>query len=358
MSARHAAWLGLLLLAAGACGTAAPPAGNDDSINPNARLGPFRPLRKPSEGTSAPQIAPASRKWDHPAALPLHEDPTDLALELFVDSGTPRVITRFELAAGPARRASITDAMVALSHAADPLGWESTDVAHPFVLRAGAETRLYYASGACIGVAVRGGDGAFVKRPEPALCADGASSWEGPLVTAPAVLADGAGWTMFYESGGAIGEAASADGFVFSRSGGAPVLTPRPPAGPLTDGGVDEPFDDARVGDPHAQRGVSSDGRSIVHVYYTGENRAGATAIGLASRFDGGPLTRSTAPVFTRYDARGPSIVQKGALTLLITGGRTNEAQATTAGGVLVGLAPATSSLPSLVAEGDDAGAP
>lgn len=358
MTGRRGGWLApASLLALAACSTAAPPAGNDDSVNPNARLGPFRPLRKPTEGLSAPQIAPASRKWDHPSALAKREDPVDLGLELFVDSGTPRLIFAFDLADGPSRRASIVDAKTALSHAAAPLAWESADVTHPFALRVGAETRLYYASGACIGVAVRGDDGAFTKRDEPALCATGGSSWEGPAVTAPAVLADGATWTMFYESGGAIGEATSADGLVFSRVGDAPVLSPRPPVGPLTDGGVDEPFDDARVGDPHALLGVSSDGRRITHVYYTGENRLGATAIGLASRFDGGALTRSSAPVLTRFDARGPSIVQKGALTLLITGGRTNEAQATTAGGVLVGLAPATSSLPG-VAAADDAGAP
>lgn len=342
---------------AAACGTAAPPAGNDDSINPNARLGPFRPLRKPSEGTSAPQIAPASRKWDHPSALPKTDAADDFGLELFVDSGTPRTIVGFDLPDGPTRRASITDAKPTLSHAEGPLSWESGDLTHPFALRADGETRLYYASGACVGVALRGEDGAFVKRPEPVLCAGG-SSWEGAEVVAPAVLRVDGRWTLFYESGGAIGEASSDDGFTFSRVGDAPVLSPRAPAGPLSDGGVDEPFDDARVGDPHALLGISSDGRRILHVYYTGENRLGTTAIGLASRFDGGALVRSTAPVFTRYDARGPSVLQKGALTLLVTGGRTNEAQATTAGGILVGLAPATSSLPMAAEDPADAGAP
>lgn len=339
-----------LLLGLAACGTSAPPAGNDDSVNPNARLGPFRPLRKPAEGTSAPQIAPASRKWEHPSVRAKSDDPADLALELLVDTGAPRVIVAFDLAGGPMKRASISDAKTVLSHAVDPLAWESDDVAHPFLLAAEGGDRLYYASGGCVGVAVRGGDGAFTKRPEPCLCAGGAT-WEGGAVVAPAVLRVGGAWTMFYESGGAIGEATSDDGLTFTRAGGAPVLTPRAPTGPLADGGVDDPFDDARVGDPHALLGASSEGRRVVHVYYTGENRLGATAIGLASRFDGGALTRSTAPVFTRYDARGPSVVQKGALTLLVTGGRTNEAQATTAGGVLVGLAPATAAMPPLPPE-------
>ena len=348
-----------LAVSLAACGTAAPPAGNDDTVNPNARLGPFRPLRKGAEGQSAPQVAPASRKWDNPSVLAKSADAADLGVELFVDYNTPRVLVRLDLAAGPTKRAGISDAQTVLTHADGPLSWESDDLTHPFALAVGDETRLYYASGACIGVATRQGDGSFAKRAEPALCANGASSWERDRVAAPALLIDGARFMLFYESAGAIGEASSDDGFTFTRVGDAPVLTPQAPSGPLAEGAqTDDPFDDVRVGDPHAMFGASSDGRRLVHVYYTGENRLGRTAIGLASRFVGGALIRSTAPVFTRYDARGPSLLQKGPFTLLFTGGRTNEAQATTAGGVLVGLAPATSVLPAVADDDADAGAP
>ena len=102
----------------------------------------------------------------------------------------------------------------------------------------------------------------------------------------------------------------------------------------------------------------TGDGRALTYVYYTGKNRLGAHAVGFAARFgDDGPLTANPAPVLSRYDARGPSVVRHGALTMLYTGGRSSEASATFIPSVLGALAPATSALPPL-ARVEDGGPP
>ena len=350
--------LGLAIGVAVACGSGAPPAGGNDGL-PNALAGPFRVLRKPQEGASAPFVIGGSLSYRDPSALDLDGDPATLGVAVYLEAGEngfPHTIYRYALPDGPARAAKTGTGTKVLS-ADQP--WEGTTLARPFALRVGAEIWLYYEAAGCIGRAISS-DGLTFSKPDPgpALCGDPAT-WEGGAIGAPSVhqARDGS-FRLFYGAAGSIGEARSSDGVAFTRVSTSPVLGPRAPLlAAVSDGGIDDPFDDATVDDPDTMIAMTSDGKPLTYLYYTGANRLGQHAIGLAARFgDDGPFDPNPQPVLSRYDCHGPSVVRNGPLTVLYVGGRSNEASMTWTPSILAGVAPATGGLPSLPDAGTDAG--
>jgi hypothetical protein len=206
---------------------------------------------------------------------------------------------------------------------------------------------MYYEASGCVGRAVSGDGGqTFVKDPtSPVLC--GSDDWEGGALGAPAVFRGFDGKIhLLYGASGAIGEAISEDGVVFQRPRGAPLLT-RAGAPPLPEGAeLDEVFDSAAVGEPDALTVRSGLERPITLIYYTGTNRLGRTAVGLAARLgDDGVVSRNPAPVLARYDARGPSVLRLAGFTLLYVAGRSSEVSPTWQSVILGAVAPADRSL-------------
>jgi hypothetical protein len=335
-----------------ACGTNAPSAGGDENL-PNAAVGPFRVLRAEEMGGKAPLVT--SDAFRSPGVVDLDGDPATLESALYVASGsaTLRSIYRYEL---PDGRTSSLQRVKVLERTE---AWEpEAGLDHPMPLRVGEEIWLYYASGGCIGRAVSSDAGVtFEKRPAtPLLCADPAAApWEQGGLTAPSVhVAHDGSYRLLYETPGGIGEAASADGQAFSRRGGGPVLAAASPAGPLPeDGGVDDPFDNVRVGDPCALLGVSPLGRPVTYLYYTGQNRLDRFASGMAARFgDDGAFTRNPAPVLTRFDAHAPFVMRRGNITLIYAEGRNSETKSDWKPAIIGGLAPATAALPAVARDG------
>ncbi len=326
--------LSCLVVLSVACGQGAPPAGGDHDL-PNAVVGPYRPLRKPSEGDSAPHVLGRTQnvQWQNPGVLALEGAPGKLPFALFVEKEKGTGIFRVDYE-DPTQSKGQVDAVEVLT---PTLAWEAGRVAHPFPLRVGATARLYYSAGGCIGLAESADLSTWTKRPEPLAC-DGAAPLSAPGVV---LLPDGT-TRLFAARGDALVEARSADGVSFSTFEA--VLAPSAPAGPADE--PDQPFDAATVGDPHPFYEVGADGRAITYVYFTGKNRAGAHAIGLAARFGEGSLTRAVAPVFTRFDPRSPTTIGYGAIRMLYVVGRGSEGNAGTMGSVLAGLTPATASLP------------
>jgi hypothetical protein len=349
--------LGAALAVAVACGSGAPPAGGSNGL-PNALAGPFRVLRKPTEGASAPFVVGGSVSYRDPSALDLDGNPDTLGVAIYLEAGEngfPHTIYRYDLPDGPARAAKAGSGTKVLS-ADQP--WEGKTLARPFVLRVGGEIWLYYEAAGCIGRAVSS-DGLVFSKPQasPVLCGDPAS-WETGAVGAPSVhVAHDGSFRLLYGAGGAIGEARSSDGIAFTRVSTSPVLTARAPlVAEVVDGGSDDPFDDATVDDPDSMISATSDGKPLTYLYYTGTNRLGQHVIGLAARFgDDGPFDANPQPVLSRYDAHGPSVVRNGALSMLYVGGRSNEASMTWTPSILAGVAPATGGLPSLPDAGTDA---
>lgn len=337
--------IAFLSLLGASCGTGASPAGGDQNL-PNAQAGPFRVLRASETAGRAPFVIEKSAPWEAPAALDTDDDPATMGVTFYVSWGTPRSISRFDSSDG----LSVKQGATRILQGTDP--WEgSTGVAHPTVIRAGAEVWMYYAAAGCIGRAVSTDNGqTFSKpQPQPVLCGAGGPEWEGGAVTAPSVFRGHDGrYHLLYEANGAIGEAVSGDGVSFVRSGGGPLLTAFA-AEPLAPGAEsDDVFDSAAVGEPFGMIDTSELGRPITLVYYTATNRLGRLAVGLSARFgDEGPLTRNPAPALTRYDAHGPAVLRFGSTSILYAAGRNSEV-ATGWKSVIVGaVAPADRSLPA-----------
>ncbi len=131
--------------------------------------------------------------------------------------------------------------------------------------------------------------------------------------------------------------------------GEGPIWTAAGATAPLAEGATtDEIFDSASVGEPFAVQSTSPLGRQLTLVYYTGTNRLGRTAVGMAAREgDAGPLTRNPAPVLTRYDARGPAVLRFGEVTMLYAAGRDSEVAKTWKSVIVGAVAPADRTLPA-----------
>ncbi len=342
--------LAVAAVAAG-CATLASPGAGDVDL-PNAGAGPFRVLRTGEvKGHLAPYVADSSgAKWREPSVLDVDGDPATLDVEVYAASG-PDASSRIVRFVADDGRSLSRNPPVALTATE---GWEGTHVGSPCAVRVGGETWLYYAAEGGIGLArgpASGGDAgpAFTKVPGPVLGAEGAAAWESAAPPGePGVVRgrDGS-FHLFYAAGGSIGEATSSDGLHFARASG-PVLAPSAtPASAPSDGGVDEPFDDVRVGHPAPVLATSATGRELLRVYYGAEDRLGRRGVGLAAREgESGALTRATAPALTtNYSPTAPSVVVFDRFALLYFSQHAGLTPVLAYDAVAVGVAPATVSL-------------
>ncbi len=323
-------------LAAAACATLASEAGDDDAVRPNNKAGPFRYLVRPELASNAPYTL-RRRSVDHRDATLLTLDGARVALYAAATIGGVSGIYRFIAEDGrsfveqPDPSAPVLQATQA---------WEGATLEAPSVLRVGDEVWLAYAGADGIGV-VRAADGiSFSNAASPALSASSSNPWEANAPpAAPALLATRSGdYRLFFSAGGRIGEALSSDGTVWSRIE-APVLEPS--------GG--EAFDGMAVGDPEAWVSVTSEGRTVTRLYYTGTAETGATGIGLAARYgSSGAMSRNPAPALTGPRLpRAPAILPRGDYTLLFVTQRAGSDDDEAFPAVAVGIAPATRRLPS-----------
>lgn len=350
-----AALVGVGVVAA-ACGTQAPSAGGDVDL-PNALAGPFRVLRKDELRSTAPFILPLSA-GEYKAPTVVVTDAATRQAALYAHSikkGFAPVIYRIEI--DDARLAQ-KDRKLVLAKG-EP--WEGdTGITDPSALLENGQTRLYYAAGGCIGVATSGDGVMFEKRASGPLLCPRPGAWDESPLRGPAVVRDRDGTLrLFYESGGLIGEAISIDGETFERRGMGPVLTPTEGAPLEADAEVDESFDSAWVGDPHAVVATTALGRPVTYLYFTGQNRLGRTAVGMAARVGDGTFVKNRAPALSRYDANAPCVVRLGDITMLYTSGRSSEAADTFTQAIIGAMAPANASLvlPPVEADaGDDGG--
>jgi hypothetical protein len=130
------------------------------------------------------------------------------------------------------------------------------------------------------------------------------------------------------------------------------MLTPSSPSQAASfdggvDGGTDEPFDGAWIGDPFAMLETSSLGRPLTLVYYSAINEGGGRAIGLAGRFgDDGALERNEIPALGRFHAQAPSVIRFNTFDVLMCSGDNKEGLTATEPTIIGALAPATAGWP------------
>lgn len=307
--------------------------GQGDVDLPVAYAGPFRSLKRgqvcdgdvcngvdelPPGTSDGLAKAPGSPRSRSPTALVRGtglSDDYDVVLYVARDlAADPARIARME-----AKDARTFDDVVDVIDASEP--FEGTSVGDPWAIEVSGEVWLYYAvhpqpgkSSVIAGIArARSSDGragrSFVKDAAPLLDEAGPKgAWETEAPRAPSVVRDDAGtFHLFYASGVAIGEATSTDGVHFARVDGDPstpsidpVVKPSEPVDLATlPTGVKPPFDDLAVDDPSVLRSISPLGRVVYHLHYTGRDRRGGSAIGLAGRFgENGSFERAVGAVF------------------------------------------------------------
>jgi len=330
--------LALLVLIAG-CGTLASPA-EDDGVLPNAKAGPFRPLRADEIDTSitghpAPFLARRERnRFRSPAPFDIDGDPGTLPIWLYAvedEDDAPRIV-RFTAEDG---RSLARDFEVVVERP------EEGGVHSPSVVRDGDEVVLYYATAA----------GRFVARSRDGLSfTDVTTVVVGGLAcdTSPsdmtsrdfavAALPSG-GFRLFVARGDSICEAASEDGIEFHPVG--------------ADGTVfrsaDLPFAErmgfgrVSLAHPFATTATTAEGRLVVRVYFTGQGEGGESFLGLAARYgEDGDLVSAVAPVLGGEGApREAAVLGFGDFALLYF---TRDAGSFPA--IAAGVAPATVRLP------------
>jgi hypothetical protein len=304
------------LFASLGCATIASDAGDIDAERPNAQAGPFRALRDDEVPASdGPYLLKGKLSLFREAtALDLDHSGAPGQTAIYALATASAAIGVFRFLADDARNFSETPNPAAPVLEASET-WEGPTIETPEVAEIEGEIWLFYAGVDGIGAASSSDGVTFIKLPGPLLGAP-ASGWDaGEVPRAPAVIRLGAGdYRMFYEAGGRIGEATSADGTSWQRIGDAPILEPRAITDPS-----EPPFDSDSVGDPEGWVATGAEGRRVIRVYYTGRAADGSNAIGMAARFGAsGPLTRAVAPAFS--GARGPhapAILPFDELTLL-----------------------------------------
>ncbi|APR77845.1 Beta-galactosidase [Minicystis rosea] len=346
-------------LALSSCATIPEPPGGEVGL-PTAGAGPFRALAvgELGQSRSAPNALTDSRGFARDiAVIDLDGKPDTYDVAGFVaasvkengvdpepDSPT-RAIVRY--GAIDARSFDRSAAVVLTPDAS----WEGGVVSGPAIVRVGTELFLYYAAAGGIGLARGDAQGtSFTKMDGPVL-APVTGGWEaGAVPRSPGVVRlDDGSFRLFYEvplpnGGSAIGEAKSSDGSSFVRIGDAPVLSP---ASSASDAG-DPPIDGASVGGPFPMLATSNVGEPILRVYYGAVDAAGKQTIGLAARYGvDGPLLRAAAPVYGTGKAlqpREPCVVAFTGFALLFT----TQQSSTTDEDPVIGaaLAPATAALP------------
>ncbi len=141
--------------------------------------------------------------------------------------------------------------------------------------------------GLTVAVAQTPPPGNWVKDPANPVLGPGAlDSWDSGGVLAPAVLAEGTGFQMWYAATGtavanmAIGRATSSNGSAWVRYANNPVLVSGAPGA----------WDSAGVEDPAV---VKKDG--VYHLWYTGHDAAGGRRVGHATSPDGMVWTKDPA---------------------------------------------------------------
>jgi hypothetical protein len=295
------------------CATLASDAGDLDAERPNSHAGPFRALRNDEVPS---QDGPYLLK----GKLPRFRDATVLDIERTGSPGTTAMYALATLASQVGVFRFLCDDARSFPEKSDPAApvlvaseaWEGVGLEAPDVAEVEGEIWLYYSAEGGVGAATSSDGVGFSKLPGPLLAA-ATEGWDAGLVPrAPSVVKVGSEYRMFYEAGGRIGEARSADGKAWERVA-EPVLLPVPLD-------PDEPaFDSASVGDPEAWRAPNAEGKMITRVYYTGRTAEGTSAIGMAARFgSSGALTRAVAPSFSGQRAPfAPAILAFDRFTLL-----------------------------------------
>ncbi len=292
--------------------------GEGDRNLPTAGVGPFRKLDGDELIGVPPFVfADSFANYREPSVLSLSEKDPEVALyavALQRIAGSQRdVFVRSHASDGRSFYGSAGDSGHTPPIVLEPtLPWEAGQIASPSVLGYKGEVWLYYATPAGIALATSSDGFTFKKRDNPIFVRDTSVAWEADAPHAPSValFPDGK-FHLFYGSGGAIGEAISADGVTFERldsdqatSAIDPVLTPVSdiPASQLPTG-EKPPFDVIRVDHPCVVLRTTVADRLHVRVLYTGyRNTDGVilSAIGFAARYgDRGKLVRNTAPVFS-----------------------------------------------------------
>ncbi|HRI66174.1 MAG TPA: hypothetical protein PK156_18125 [Polyangium sp.] len=302
--------LGVLALVSAACATLADAETGGENL-PSAGGGPFRALSKDEVGAgrTGPNVLVDDKTFPRNATV----------IDADGDPSTPEVFGYFAMTPKPATgdpnplakareivryRAidgrSFADASETVLTIEAP--WEGAFIDSPSAVRVGQEVFLYYTAEGGIGLA-RSTDGVtFLREPGPVLGPE-SSNWEaGKMPSSPGVVRlDDGSFLMFYDVAGdaensrRIGEAHSADGISWTRVGNAAVLEPQVD--------VDENnlfFDGVAVEAPYPVLAKSSEGRSMLRVYYAALDAHGRRAIGLAARFEAtsGALERSIGQVF------------------------------------------------------------
>jgi hypothetical protein len=307
---------------------------------PSSGVGPFRPLGAAELAVVAipPYVfGDPSSAYGEPSAVAASDDPVSAAVWLYAvaQSGAASAIVRTRAGEGRSFYGDAADnADTSHPRHAAPVvlqadqAWEGGSVSGPSALRVAAQVWLYYAAAGGIGLATSADGLAFTKRTGPVLAVDATAGWETTAPHAPsvAVFPDGT-WHMLYGAGGAIGEATSADGLAWTRSGTQPVLAASRVDPSTLPEGAAPPFDVGGVDDPMLAPRTTVDGRLQVRVLYTGYasppgTAARASAIGLAGRFETtGPLTRQASPAYTvQLHERGPALFEYAGGSLLYVG--------------------------------------
>jgi hypothetical protein len=274
--------------------------GQGDVDLPRTGVGPFRKL----EPKEVPGVAPyvldnQNARYRQPAALALPDGSVALYV-VAVDAGQD-VIVRTRAQDQRAFYGAVGDFGHRPPVVLRPdLPWEGTALAKPSVVRFGERLFLYYRAAGGIGLA-RSDDGfRFTKEPSPVFARDAAVPWEkGEVDAVSAAVLEGE-VHLFYATGGALGEAVSADGVHFTRVDADPAtaaLDPVLTAGPA--GG----FDAFGVFEPCVSPRLTPTGRLQVRVLYTGYDKdpasGGKSVIAFAGRYGvRGTLARNPLPVY------------------------------------------------------------
>lgn len=291
-----------------ACGTLASPAEIDDGL-PNAKAGPFRPLRHGEidasiTGDAAPFIARRERhRFRSPTAIDVDGDLGTLPIWLYAVEGDEGASNIVRMTAEDGRSVSRHfDVVVS--------GVEEGGAVSPSAVRVGGDVWLYYGTPA--GIALRtSSDGLSFGDARPVVTHDMA------CVTSDfgVVRMPSGRFHLFAAEGDILCEAVSSDGLTFSPVGGDGVVFRA----------ADLPFQESlglghvTLAHPFAMTATSAEGRRIVRVYFAGQASDGSTFIGLAARYgESGDLVSAIAPVLRGEDApREPSVLTFANFSLL-----------------------------------------
>lgn len=343
----------LLLLGLSACATLADGTPGLDNP-PGSRAGPFRPLKVGELGQGrVPPNAIGSTDPEtfmrDPSVIDIDLDPATLAVEGYfaasemdadVDAPAIKIVRTTALDGRSFERSA--DVVVEIQH-----DWEGETLGAPSVVIGDDDARLlFYAAEGGIGLARAGDASADFETADGPILSRTDVSWASRELSSPGAvrLFDGT-YRLYFETEEAgvpaIGVATSDDGITFTDSGG-PVLRAT-----HREGDVDAIY----VGSPQAVTAVSSEGREIVYVYYTGRNDLEKQSIAMAARYleePGETLDRSGASMYSPSGSlapREPCVIRFDSFSFLFATQRT--AKNTPDPVVVVAVSPGDLELPA-----------